>query len=85
MVDARAADVIRAIGKGNETRALRMTALLLADELDDARETIRTLEAAEADRTQAVARCAQRIDAIAATLEKGPLENGPLENDRPSA
>ena len=37
LVDSHASDVVRAIGRGNEARELLMTALLLADELDEAR------------------------------------------------
>ncbi len=43
LVDARAADVIRAIGQGDEARELLMTALLLADELDEARGVVAEL------------------------------------------
>ena len=71
LVDARAADVIRAIGQGNQARELLMTAMLLADELDEARGVVTELAAEEARRTAAVARCAERIDAIAAKLENG--------------
>ena len=37
LVDARATDAIRAVGRGNEPRELLLTALLLADELDEMR------------------------------------------------
>jgi len=68
LVDARAADVIRAIGTGDEARQLLMTALLLADELDEARSLIAEIHAEDGERTAAVARCAARIDALAARL-----------------
>jgi len=71
LVDARAADVIRSIGKGDEGRSLLMTALLLADELDEARSVVAELHAQEVDRVAALARCAERIDALAAKLENG--------------
>jgi cell division protein ZapA len=69
LIEARAADAARATGTGDEARGLLMAALLLADELDEARQAIAALEAAEAERAAAVARCAERIEAIAATLE----------------
>jgi cell division protein ZapA len=71
LVDAHAADVIRAIGTGDEARQLLMTALLLADELDEARGVVTELAAEETGRTAAIARCAERIDALAAKLENG--------------
>ena len=69
LVDARAADVSRAIGKGDEARELLMTALLLADELEEAQATAAALHTAEAARVAAVAACAERIDALAIELE----------------
>jgi len=69
LVDARASDVIRAIGTGDEGRQLLMTALLLADELDEARSVVTELHAEEGARTAAITRCAERIDAVAAKLE----------------
>ena len=69
LVDARAADVSRAIGKGDEARELLTTALLLADELDEARSVVTELHAEEGARTAAITRCAERIDALAAKLE----------------
>lgn len=71
LVDGKAADVIRAIGTGDEARQLLMTALLLADELDEARSLVAELAAEEGTRAAAIARCAERIDALAATLENG--------------
>jgi cell division protein ZapA len=71
LIDTRADHIARAIGRGNEARELLMTALLLADELDETRNTVAALESAEAERTAAVARCAARIDAVAAALENG--------------
>jgi len=71
LVDARATDVIRAIGKGEQGRELLMVALLLADELDEARGIVTELHAQEVGRTAAIARCAERIDALAAKLENG--------------
>lgn len=81
LVDARAADVIRAIGTGDEGRQLLMTALLLADELDEARSVVAELHAEESARTAAIARCAARIDALAVRLGG----DGALENDGQSA
>jgi len=48
-----------------------MVALLLADELDEARGIVTELHAQEVGRTAAIARCAERIDALAAKLENG--------------
>ena len=71
LIETRAADAVRATGAGDEARGLLMAALLLADELDEARQAIAALETTEAERAAAVARCAERIEAIAATLENG--------------
>jgi cell division protein ZapA len=61
LVDARAADVIRSVGRGNETRELVLTALLLADDLDEARGAAAALDA----HADALERCAARIEALA--------------------
>lgn len=65
LVDARAGDVIRAVGRGNETRELLLTALSLADDLDE----VRAAGVAQAD---ALERCAGRIEAIAALADDTP-------------
>jgi cell division protein ZapA len=70
LVDGRATDVIRSIGRGNEPRELLMTALLLADELDEARGAVVTARKREAERVAAVEQCAERIETLTARLEK---------------
>lgn len=61
IVDARAGDVIRAVGPGNESRELVLTALLLADELEEARAAATALDA----HADALERCAARLEALA--------------------
>ena len=64
LVDARATDAIRSVGRGNEARELLLTALLLADELDEASARLE-----DEKRVAAIERCAERIEALAARLE----------------
>lgn len=70
-VDARANDVIRALGRGHEGRELVQAALLLADELDELRarhaELVRVHDATAA----AAERCAARLETLAGTLDRG--------------
>ncbi|HEY0270969.1 MAG TPA: cell division protein ZapA [Sphingomonas sp.] len=68
-VDARAADVIRSVGRGNEARELLLTALLLADELDDARAAQANARLEDESRAAAIERCAERLETLAARLE----------------
>ena len=70
LVDSRAADVIRSIGRGNEPRELLLTALLLADELDEARSTVASARTEEIQRVTAMERCAERLESLASRLEK---------------
>lgn len=67
LVDAKAADVARAIGKASEARELLLTALLLADELDEARGAAAR---EEAQRVAAMDRYAEKLETLAARLEK---------------
>ena len=53
LVDNRASDVIRSIGRGNEPRELLLTALLLADELDEARTSAASARTEEVQRLTA--------------------------------
>jgi cell division protein ZapA len=69
LVDTRATDVIRAVGRGNEARELLLTALLLADELDDARSTQASARLEDETHAVAIERCAERLEALAARLE----------------
>lgn len=70
LVDNRASDVVRAIGRGNEARELLMTALLLADELDEARGTAASARIEATQRVASMERCAERLETLAARLEK---------------
>jgi cell division protein ZapA len=47
-----------------------MTALLLADELDDARGSAASQRIEAAQRVAAMERCAERLETLAARLEK---------------
>lgn len=69
LVDARMADVNRSIGQGSEARSLLLTALLLADELDEGRGTAATGRLEEAQRIAAMDRCAERLEELATRLE----------------
>jgi cell division protein ZapA len=73
LVDTRATDVVRAVGAGNEARSLLLTALLLADELDEARAASGTARLEEESRVTAIERCADQLEALAARLEKPAL------------
>ncbi len=72
VVDTRLADVARAIGRGNETRELLMTALLLADELEETRGTAANKRLDETQRVAAIERCAERLERLAAQLASQP-------------
>jgi cell division protein ZapA len=72
LVDAKAADVARAIGKASEARELLLTALLLADELDEARTAAARARTEDSQRVAAMDRCAEKLEAFAARLEKPP-------------
>jgi cell division protein ZapA len=73
LVDARATDVMRSVGRGNEARELLLTALLLADELDEARALQANARLEDDQRTSAIERCAEQLEALAARLEKPPV------------
>jgi cell division protein ZapA len=70
LVDARAADVARAVGKASEARELLLTALLLADELDETRGSAATARLEDGQRAAAIERCAERLEKLAEALEK---------------
>lgn len=70
-VDRKAADASRAVGSASESRTLLLAALLLADELGEAREGKEPppqigLDPAVAE---ALARLAERVEALADSLE----------------
>jgi cell division protein ZapA len=70
LVDARAEDVAKAIGKASEARELLLTALLLADELDEARGAAASARLLDGQRATAMERCVERLEALVAGLEK---------------
>jgi cell division protein ZapA len=70
LVDAKAADVSRAIGKASEARELLLTALLLADELDETRGATAKARIEEGQRVAAMERMAERLESLSARLEK---------------
>ena len=71
MVDRKAGDITRAIGDMTEARVLLMSAILLADELNDAKSH-QTAPAAPAELdpgyAQAIERIAERMERIADRL-----------------
>lgn len=76
-LDARVAELAQQVGAVGELRLMVMTALLVADELQDALSQLEELEegqGAGADNVEAAAAgaledCARRLEAIAARLE----------------
>jgi cell division protein ZapA len=69
LVDAKAADVSRAIGKASEPRELLLTALLLADELDETRGATANARIEDGQRVAAMERMAERLESLAGRLE----------------
>lgn len=77
-IDKRVADLAKGQVQGGDARLLLMASLLIADELSDALDEIKRLQSVvdqrvrEVEQTSAAAveRVAQRLDAIAAELEK---------------
>lgn len=69
MVDDRLQQVARMMGRGTEGRELLMTALLLADELDELRGAAVAAAQEEAEQAAAIERCAERLETLAAGLE----------------
>jgi len=77
-IDKRVADLAKGQVQGGDARLLLMASLLIADELSDALDEIKRLQGVvdqrvrEVEQTSAAAveRVAQRLDAIAAELEK---------------
>jgi len=79
-VDARVSEFVRSVGQVGDARLLLLAALVIADELSDANETLqqeqsraRAAEAAAGDAVDTAAAgihgFAQRIESIAARLE----------------
>lgn len=69
LVDAKASEAAQAVGRMSEARQLLFAALLLADDLTEARRTTSSLPGPET--TDAVERIADRLEALAARLEAG--------------
>ncbi|MCG8355454.1 MAG: cell division protein ZapA [Kiloniellales bacterium] len=72
-VDLMVSDLVTRVGQVGEMQLLVMTALLLADELDEAMTRMETLEANagghEEVAAEALESCARRLEGIAARLE----------------
>jgi cell division protein ZapA len=79
-IEAKVAEFVRSVGQVGEARLLLLAALVIADELADAEETLRVersgsqaADAKAASATEAIASgvdaIAQRVEAIAARLE----------------
>jgi cell division protein ZapA len=73
MIDSKVAAFARQVGQAGEARLLVLAALVLADELSEANEAARRLGTQPGPDNTAVAgsvaRLAQRIEAVAASLE----------------
>jgi cell division protein ZapA len=69
MVDRKAVDVARSMGGLNESRQLLMTALLLADELNDIRQSNNGAAPPPDGSALALERLAERMEALAERLE----------------
>ena len=70
LVDSRVTEARRAVGRGQEARELLLAALLLADELDDQRSQQANARLESESRIAALDRCAARLEALVAALEK---------------
>lgn len=70
VVDAKAADAVQAVGGLTETRLLLFAALLLADDLSTARAA--PLPAADPRAAAKISALAERVELLAARLERGP-------------
>ncbi len=74
MIEQRWATALRAAGGLSNERAMLFVALMLADDLDEAEH--RPPPGAAVSET-ALARIADRLDALAHALEQAPLEQSP--------
>ncbi len=74
VIDAKALEARAAVGGLSETRQLLFAALLLADELNDARQQAQNhgdnAVSGDPDIAESLARLAIRIEAVASALEK---------------
>jgi cell division protein ZapA len=76
VIDGKVAAFARQVGQAGEARLLVLAALVLADELADAKEALRGDGAAGGDShalAGSVDRLAQRIEAVAAQLESSHI------------
>ena len=69
IVNTKAEEASKAVGKMSEARQLLFAALLLADDLTEARRN--ASNAGDPDATAAVERLADRLEALAGRLEAG--------------
>lgn len=76
LVAARAEEVTGAVGRGSEGRELLLTALLLADGLDEALGREAAAAAAQDQTAAALERCADRLEQLAAAAE-ADIAGGP--------
>jgi cell division protein ZapA len=77
-IDERVAGFARQVGQAGEARLLVLAALVMADELAEANETVRRMgtdqpAAAHSAVAGNVSRLAQRIEAVAARLESSHI------------
>ena len=70
IVDIRAHEAAAAVGRSGESRELLLTALLLADALDEAWTRQEATEQEAQNRIAALERVAERLEGIADGLEK---------------
>ncbi|USI73698.1 cell division protein ZapA [Sphingomonas morindae] len=70
LVDSRLTEARRAVGRGQEARELLLAAMLLADELDEQRTASAGIRIEGEARLAALERCAVRLEALVAALEK---------------
>ncbi|MDX1421975.1 MAG: cell division protein ZapA [Kiloniellales bacterium] len=77
-IDAKMGELVGAVGQIGDARLLVMTSLLIADELSDAYKQLESFDAESGDdgksshaaMTSALEACAQRIENIAARIER---------------
>jgi cell division protein ZapA len=77
-IDAKMGELVGAVGQIGDARLLVMTSLLIADELSDAYRQLESYDAESGDdggashaaMTSALEACAQRIENIAARIER---------------
>lgn len=75
LVHDKVEQAVRSVGAADEARRLLLAALLLADELDEARRAGPSAPASEpaADLAPVLERLAARVESVAAHLERTPV------------